>query len=192
MLESTKTQTIFFLFTLIFVLNSPLMSIISSNVQHDYNSTFCTQSPPHRELLFRSSKIESTLDNGMNLSLPVFPKTIDYDINIVFIGINHEWVNESKFLDLLPKTSQISRYVPLSYLYETFINYSLKYHIYFLHNDVTVDLADHITSYGAYSYTIEMGVYWSGRTNVTKYKRSAISGPRDYLSSISHLSLNEN
>lgn len=111
-----------------------------------------------------------------------FPNSVKFDIYIVFIGITESDVNTTRLLSVLPKKSQISRYVPLSYLYETFINYSINYHVYFMEEKLSSELANSITVLGTYGYTLEMGLFWSGRTNVTSYKSLQVQSAQEFLS----------
>ncbi|MFW9856389.1 MAG: hypothetical protein ACFFFG_15155 [Candidatus Thorarchaeota archaeon] len=116
------------------------------------------------------------------ITINSFPSSLVYDINLVFIGMNESHMNVSSLVDSLPRISQISRYVPLSYLFETFINYSINYHVFFMEPALAIDLSDAITKIGDYGFTLEMGLYWSGRTNITQYRRLQVPSTRDFLS----------
>lgn len=118
------------------------------------------------------------------INLKSFPQSIDYDINIAFLGIFADEVNLTKLKELSPKTSQISRYVPLSYLFETYINYSLNYNYYFFGSSVAGEFSNVLSRYGNFSFPVDMALYWSGRTSVSQYSRLSINEPKNYLSTL--------
>lgn len=126
------------------------------------------------------------------ISLPNFPTSIPYVVDIFFMGFTRDQLNLTHILSLLPQKSQISRYVPLSPEYETYINYSIHYSFNFVHDEVVVDMSTRISEYGSFGFTVDMGLFWSNRTTETNYKRLSVHGPRSYLQTLGNIKIDDN
>jgi len=139
-----------------------------------------------------SSSYEDQFPKQNPLTLPEFSNSISYVVDVFFMGFTRDQLNITQILSMLPRKSQISRYVPLSYEYETYINYSLYYSFNFIHDDVVVDLSTRISEYGSFGFTVDMGLFWSNRTTETNYKRLSVHGPRSYLRTLENIKTDDN
>jgi len=128
-----------------------------------------------------SSKSTFSINNNL-FPNNEFPSSVPFEIDIVFFGINSSMINLTFLYSNLPQCSQISRFVPLSYLYENYINYSISYNFIFIHDDETESLSYQADSLGNYAFTIEMGIFWSSRTNQSSYRRLNPTGIKKWLS----------
>ena len=123
------------------------------------------------------------MENRKNVSFREFPCRIQYTVNLIFIGINRSHINISKLLETIPTFSQISRYVPLSFEYETYIDYSINYKITFMEENAAKDLSYGVSSYGNYPYTLKLGLYWNQHTNINYYQRLRVDSVKNWIDS---------
>ena len=82
--------------------------------------------------------------NSQHLVIPKIPQLLDYDINVIFFGINNTRLNEDLLVRSLPQW-----YEPIDemqYLYDnriiSDINYTLSYHLSYLSQDKIQDYRD--------------------------------------------------